>query len=124
MKSILLSTLVVLAPMVSLASPIPGGLMKHELPCQFVEPVAGVGYRLLVTTQALAPQHNVRAISLHTRVAYPNAPTNEIKLAQASQDINQATFVGGDYTVVFDKSTFKANVFTADGRHLLVCGGN
>lgn len=122
MKALLLSALLLASPVVASADLIPGGPVVHTFACKFVEPIAGVGYSLKVTTQALAPQYNVRRITLVSRVVYPGAPDREMPLTQASQDENQATFTNGDFTVVLNKSTFTANVFTANGKHLLICG--
>lgn len=121
MKALILSTVLLVAPMVASAELIPGGPVVHDLGCKFVQPIVGVGYTLKVTTQALAPRYNVRGITLVSRVVYPNAPEREMPLTQASQDENQATFTNGEFTVVLDKPTFSANVFTAEGKHLLIC---
>lgn len=114
----------IFAPLAAFASPqpIPGSQVEHRLSCQYIEPVGGVGYGLKVFTQALAPQYNVRGISLLSQVVYPGAPVHETKLVQLSQDASSASFASSDQVVRVDlvKADFSAKVFF-NGKHMLNC---
>ncbi len=128
MKNFILATSLVLTPIIPVISvdanalTVPGGVMKHKLSCQILDQRVGVGYGLLVKTQALAPQYNVRGISLLSWVVYPNAPITEKDLEQLHQDATSATFASpdGQVKVELDKRDYRAEVFF-DGKLALSC---
>ena len=109
MKKLILSLLVV--SNVSFAALVPGAQVLHTLKCtSSTIPFVGSEVGLQVTTQALAPKYNVRAIALTTKAIILNAQVVVTQLKQESQTAYNATFVKKGVSVLLDKGTFKAEL--------------
>ena len=96
--------------------PAPGAPVEHQLTCASVHHRLGVAFSLVVTTQALAPEYNIRGITLVRRVVAPRAKPQAVPLKQFRQDARSATFYGNGVRVVLDKATFQAEIL--EGRHV------
>jgi hypothetical protein len=127
MKKVTLAAAFIAVPMILSATTaesftVPGSVMKTRLNCQPIDLPLGTGYGVLLKTQAVHPQHNVRGISLLSWVVYPNAPTTEKDLEQLHQDKTSATFVSADghVKVELNKKRLRAEVFF-DGKLALNC---
>lgn len=119
MKKSLLVLSLTLMSLSSFASMRAGGNVEHALKCGSRNRVMGVQFGLVVTTAALAPQYNVRAITLTKRILSPNAKLEKIALKQDNQNAYIATFETKDVKVTLDKSTFKASMYV--GLNEFVC---
>jgi len=127
MKKVIVAAAFMAIPMIVLVTTtesfaVPGSVIKTKLNCQPIDLSLGVGYGILLKTQAVAPQHNVRGISLLSWVVYPNAPITEKDLEQLHQDKTPATFVSADghVKVELNKKSLRAEVFF-DGKLALNC---
>lgn len=111
MKKTILTLSLIAVSQLSLAANIPGAPVAHSLRCMSkIIPTVGVQVGLKVTTQALAPQYNVRGISLLSKPIVPNAKTIETVLKLDNQNAYYATFKAKNVKVVLDKSTFEATL--------------
>lgn len=73
---------------------------------------SGVGVRLFVTTQALAPQYNIRAVSIGTKRFGSTVPETVTPLKQIEQTAYNATFKSKGLEAQIDKSPMRAIVKT------------
>ncbi|MGZ3787826.1 MAG: hypothetical protein ACXVLQ_04850 [Bacteriovorax sp.] len=109
MKKLIFSLLVI--SNVSFAAAVPGAQMLHTLKCSStIIPLVGSQVGLQVITQALAPEINVRGISLTTKALVANAETKVTPLKQESQTAYNAIFSGKNVKVLLDKNTFTAEL--------------
>ena len=101
------------------ADSIPGGYTYRTLRCIPTAPSTGVDYGLVITTQALAPQFNVRAGSFTKTIVYPGAIARTIPMDFLGQDINYAYFSFQNYNVYVSKRDFTASITSLNGRDMV-----
>ena len=114
MKALIMSLGLLVSQASFAAPPMPGAPTDHDLGCSSVRHLLGVSYGLIVTTQALAPQYNVRGITLLRHVVAPGAKPQSRALHQVRQDVHSATFAAGNVRVVLDKASFSANIYMSN----------
>ena len=86
-----------------------GAMVFHPLKCvSKIIPLIGSQVSLNVTTQALAPQYNVRGMTLTTKALLPNAELVSTVLTQVDQTAYDATFRARGVSAQLDKGTFTA----------------
>ena len=90
---------------------IPGGINYRTLKCIPSQPFVGTDYGLVIQTQALAPEYNVRGASFTEKGVYPGAVTNYTELPMLYQDKELAYFdFGNNYQVIYNKKDVTAQV--------------
>ena len=73
-----------------------GGSVEHKLSCRPTDSkniVLGVGYKMVCSTAALAPQYSLRSCDLYETAVVPNAQPRLISLEEKKQTATSALLV-------------------------------
>ncbi len=102
----------------TLASPgagTPGGMTANRIACNPTNHMVGATFGMIILTQALAPEYNVRGGFFTKTGVYPGALTSQYAMSVVRQDEYSAELVVPDMglKVILSKYAFKADVFNA-----------
>ncbi|WGL58632.1 hypothetical protein QEJ31_08800 [Pigmentibacter sp. JX0631] len=95
---------------------VPGGISAQLVKCVPTNHMVGVDYGLIILTQALAPEYNVRGGYFTKQGVYPGAVITEFTLEVSKQSAYKAELTSEQLglKIVLNKANYTAEVYSKD----------
>lgn len=92
---------------------VPGGMTANRVACNPTNHMVGATFGMIILTQALAPEYNVRGGFFTKTGVYPGALTSQYAMSVVKQDAYFAELAVPDMglTVMLRKYDYKAQVY-------------